>query len=282
MKIILGKVLPVYLLISFLLSSNSKDYENFLWVKSLPNPWTFSTDELDKVLVDFQIKYPDFYNRLIAINLWRLNTPYRIFCLGEESGIDKDPIIRIDSSDCTVHVLTSLVLAESNSWSEARKKMVELHYKVSNGHKKPTYESRWHFTSDRIISHRMTPNITPNVVDKKLMKHVNVNINMKSDSTEFLNLNWNTNHKIGYLPTKNISEITLKNLPKICGVAFVKESYFKMGVVIAHEGFLINGKDFIHASSKRKKTVRDDFFTYIFEDGKPRFDGIMLFKINQF
>jgi len=281
MKIILVKVLPVCLLFSFLLSSNSKDYENFLWVKSLPNPWTLNTDELDRILVDFQTIYPDFYNRLIAINLWRLNTPYRLFCLGEESGIDKDPIIRIDSSDCTVHVLTSLVFAESNSWSESRKKMVELHYKVSNGHQKPTYESRWHFTLDRIMSHMATPDITSNVVDKKLMKHVNVNINMKSDSTEFLNLNWNTSYKIGYIPTKNISEIILKNLPKICGVAFVKESYFKMGVVIAHEGFLINRKDFIHASSKRKKTVRDDFFTYIFEHGKPRFDGIMLFKINQ-
>ena len=137
MKIILGKVLPVYLLISFLLSSNSKDYENFLWVKSLPNPWTLSTDELDKVLVDFQIKYPDFYNRLIAINLWRLNTPYRLFCLGEESGIDKDPIIRIDSSDCTVHVLTSLVLAESNSWSEARKKWLSYTIKYLMGIRNP-------------------------------------------------------------------------------------------------------------------------------------------------
>ena len=47
----------------------------------------------------------------------------------------------------------------------------------------------------------------------------------------------------------------MDKLPRICGVAFVKKSYFKNGIVIAHEGYVINNKNLIHASSKEKMTV---------------------------
>ena len=74
-------------------------------------------------------KYPNFHERLIALNFWRVGTPYGIFCLGEEKGFDKDPIIRIDTSDCTVHVLTSMAFAKGKSFDEARDAMISLHYK---------------------------------------------------------------------------------------------------------------------------------------------------------
>ena len=86
------------------------------------------------------------------MNLWRIGTPYGIFCLGEERGVDKDPIIRIDTSDCTVHVLTTIAFAESKSFNEAHHSMIKLHYKPGkNGEIEPNYKSRWHFTSDSII-----------------------------------------------------------------------------------------------------------------------------------
>ena len=79
----------------------------------------------------------------------------------------------------------------------------------------------------------------------------------------------------------DVSEEILKKLPSICGVAFVKESYFKMGVVIAHEGFILDKGTFIHASSEQKKTVSTDFLTYLIKEGKPRFDGVMFYEIIQ-
>jgi hypothetical protein len=69
-------------------------------------------------------------------------------------------------------------------------------------------------------------------------------------------------------------------LPAVSGVAFVKKSYFKMGIVIAHEGYLIDQTNLIHASSEYNKTVNVDFLSYLFNDGDPRFDGVMFYKIN--
>ena len=111
------------------------------------------------------------------------------------------------------------------------------------------------------------------------MKFVEVHLNRKIDRTEFLDLNWTSKEQIGYLPTSKISIETIQKLPSICGVAFVKESYFKMGVVIAHEGFVLNKETFIHASSEHKKTVSIDFLAYLFKEGKPRFDGVMFYEI---
>ena len=259
-----------------------KKTDPYAWVKTLPDPWRLSELDFAKFLPKFQKKYPDFHNRLMAINLWRVGTPYRAFCLGEEDGKDPDPIIRVDSSDCTIHILTSIAFTESNSWKEARDSMVKLHYKpVKDKEPKPTYRSRWHFTSDRVYNHPRTPNITANIALKESLKFVDVNLNMKKDGTEFLELDWNSNEKIGYIPTKNISSEITENLPPVCGVAFVKETYFKMGVVIAHEGFILNKRDLVHASSDKKKTVNTDFLTYLNKDGKPRFDGVIFYKINQ-
>ena len=52
-----------------------------------------------------------------------------------------------------------------------------------------------------------------------------------------------------------------------------------MGIVIAHEGYLIDQEHLIHASSEHNKTVNVDFMDYLLKDGKPRFDGIMVYKI---
>ena len=89
---------------------------SYKWTESLPDPWTLSNEQLDLYLPRFYKMHPDYHDRLIALNLWRVGTPYGIFCLGEEQGVDPDPIIRFDTSDCTVHVLTTIALAESNSF----------------------------------------------------------------------------------------------------------------------------------------------------------------------
>lgn len=100
---------------------------------------------MGKILPEFHQRFPDFYDRLKAINIWRVGTPYGIFKLGEERDPDPDPILRIDTSDCTVHVLTSVAFSTSSSWTESREKMIDIHYKPdSRGQKTPTYKTRWH------------------------------------------------------------------------------------------------------------------------------------------
>jgi len=252
----------------------------FVWVDSLPDPWLLSESDFDSYLPKFQKKFPNYHNRLKALNLWRVGTPYGLYCLGEESGIDPDPLLRIDLSDCTVHVLTTIALAESYTWKNARVAIVDIHYKQDeNGIKEPTYESRWHYTSDRLLHHDRTIDITSNISSQDDLETVEIELNKKQDGSEFLKLDWSSKEKFQFLPTEKITENLLSRLPSVCGIAFVKRSYFKMGVVIAHEGYLIDQSNLIHASSEFEKTVDVDFMDYLMKDGKTRFDGIMIYKI---
>ena len=267
--------------ISFLITSCTTQADPFKWVDTIPDPWLLSETEFEFYLPQFHERFPNYIDRLKALNLWRVGTPYDLFCLGEESGKDNDPLLRADSSDCTVHVLTTLAFAESFTWQNARDVMVDIHYKMDeNGEKKPTYISRWHYTSDRLLHHDRTVDITSSVAHENDLEKVEIELNKKQDGSEFLDLNWSSNETIKFIPTVKITENILLNLPAVSGVAFVKKSYFKMGIVIAHEGYLIDQTNLIHASSEHNKTVNVDFLSYLFNDGEPRFDGIMFYKIN--
>ena len=267
--------------ISFLITSCTTQADPFNWVDTIPDPWLLSETEFEFYLPQFHERFPNYHDRLKALNLWRVGTPYGLFCLGEESGKDNDPLLRADLSDCTVHVLTSLAFAESFTWQNARDAMVDIHYKMDeNGEKKPTYVSRWHYTSDRLLHHDRTVDITSSVAHENDLEKVEIVLNKKQDGSEFLDLNWSSNETIKFIPTVKITENILLNLPAVSGVAFVKQSYFKMGIVIAHEGYLIDQTNLIHASSEYNRTVNVDFLSYLFNDGDPRFDGIMFYKIN--
>jgi len=268
-------------MISFLITSCTTQADPFKWVDTIPDPWLLSETEFEFYLPQFHERFPNYHDRLKALNLWRVGTPYGLFCLGEESGKDIDPLLRADSSDCTVHVLTTLAFAESFTWQNARDAMVDIHYKMDkNGKKTPTYISRWHYTSDRLLHHDRTVDITSSIANENDLEKVEIELNKKEDGSEFLDLNWSSKETIQFIPTVNITENILLNLPAISGIAFVKKSYFKLGIVIAHEGYLIDKTNLIHASSEHKKTVNVDFLSYLYNNGEPRFDGVMFYKIN--
>ena len=213
------------------------------------------------------------------IVIWRIGTPYEVFKLGEEVLPDTDPIIRLDVSDCTVHILTSLSLAQSKTWDEAREKIIKIHYKIDkDGNHIPTYQSRWHFTADRILSNPYTINITNELVDTTELEIVDIVLNVKEDGSELLVLDWSKKIQLSYIPNDEIGPELLEKLPEICGIAFIRKSYFKDGLAIAHEGILIDKKDLIHASADAGKTVRVDLLDYYFNVGEPSFDGIMIYK----
>ncbi len=267
--------------ISFLIISCTTQADPFKWVDTIPDPWLLSETEFEFYLPQFHERFPNYHDRLKALNLWRVGTPYGLFCLGEESGKDNDPLLRADSSDCTVHVLTTIAFAESFTWQNARDAMVDIHYKMDeNGEKIPTYISRWHYTSDRILHHDRTMDITSSVAHKNDLEKVEIELNKKEDGSEFLDLNWSSNESIYYIPSEKINENILLKLPQVCGVAFVKRKYFKLGIVIAHEGYIIDKTNLIHASSEFKKTMNVNFIDYYFENGEPKFDGVMFYKIN--
>jgi len=265
-------------LVLFLGCTNS--VPSFNWVETLPKPWELSEDEFASYLPKFKEKYPDFHDRIKAINLWRVGTPYGIFKLGEEIDPDPDPILRVDTSDCTVHVLTTLAFAQSDDWADSRNNMINIHYKANeNGKSIPTFKSRWHYTSDRILNHQQTVDITSLLVPEQYLETITIELNRKEDGSEFLDLGWSSVQNISFIPVKNVHHMNMEKLQEVCGVAFVKRSYFSSGIMIAHEGYLIDKERLIHASSVDGKTVNVPFLEYLSNNGNSRFDGVMIYKI---
>ncbi len=252
------------------------------WVERLPKPWTLSQDEISKILVQFHKHYPDFQDRLKAFIIWQTGKPYELYSLGEEQEPDQDPIIRLDVSDCTVHVLTSLAFAQSDSWAAAREVMIRIHYKPGPGGEFiPAYLRRWHYTSDRLLNNPYTKNITEELFPLKQLETVDIVLNQKQDGTPFLDLDWENQTVIKYIPNRMITKDLLHRLPPVCGVAFVKKAWFKLGLVIAHEGIIVDNKNIVHASSEFGQTVHSDFINYYYRDSGPLFDGIMLFTFHE-
>ena len=271
------KLLVVSILI--IISSCSGKAENQKWIETLPKPWLLSETEISNILPEFQIRYPNFEERLKAIAIWRIGTPYDVFKLGEEILPDTDPIIRLDVSDCTVHVLTSLSLAQSMTWDKAREQIIKIHYKIEeDGNHTPTYKSRWHFTSDRILSNPYTVNITNKLVDSSDLENVDLTLNVKDNGSKLIEIDWSRKIQLSYIPNNKINSELLEKLPKVCGIAFIRKSYFKNGLAIAHEGILIDKYDLIHASSDAVKTTRVNLIDYYFNEGEPLFDGIVIYK----
>ena len=251
----------------------------YQWITALPKPWTLSENQVSELLPKFHEHFPNFHQRLKAINIWRVGTPYGIFKLGEEIEPDPDPILRIDTSDCTVHVLTSIAFTNSKDWEQTRNNMIDIHYKADEkGEKFPTFKSRWHYTSDRIKNNPYTQDITRTLLSRNYLDSVRITLNKKSDGSEFLDLDWSSYRTVYYIPNDKINKHFLHSLPEICGIAFVRRSYFGMGIVIAHEGVLIDRSNLIHASSEKKETVNEDFMKYYFRDDGPVFDGLMIYE----
>lgn len=252
--------------------------DNGAWLAGLPKPWLLSEEQVTRLLPQFQKHYPDFHQRLKAIALWRVGTPYAIYQLGEEIEPDTDPIFRLDVSDCTAHILTSICLAQSESWVQARQHMIAIHYKPdAAGNRTPTYRSRWHYTTDRITANPSTVDITPSLLPPEELATIDITLNRKADGSEFLALDWSRQMTARYIPSENITAGLLARLPAVCGVTFVRKSYFKLGLVVAHEGIIIDRQDLIHAGLAAGETERTDFLKYYFAEQAPNFDGIMVY-----
>lgn len=252
------------------------------WVDALPDPWTLTQDQMDVILPQFQTRFPYFQARLKNFALWRVGTPYEIFKLGEEVEPDPDPIIRYDVSDCTGHNLTSLAAAKSSSWSQTKSNMIDIHYKAdAQGVKTPTYISRWHYTLDRITANPYTVDITQDLLPRSSLDSVSITLNKKDDGSEFLELDWGRSMTAYFIPNDQITAELLAKLPQIVGVAFVKPNYYKMGIVMGHEGMIIDGKYLVHASQSAGETVKLDFLEYYFPEDGAFFGGIMIYEFRE-
>lgn len=237
-----------------------------------------SSAETNLILKELRERFANQDERLKALAILRLGTPYQLGCLGEESGRDEDPIFRLDVTDCTAFVLTTAALLHSQNLAEARKIMKFLNYRPDS---EVTFENRLHFTTDRNAVSPYFEDVTARFLCGCNLKQVQVTLNkIKPDGQRLIDIDWEKETTIKYISNQYITEELFSRLPKALGVAFIKEGDEKIGLDVRHEGILIDGEFLFHATPVQNKVVAEDFFEYYFgKSQSPRFDGIILFKI---
>jgi hypothetical protein len=252
---------------------------NWQWVDEQKKLYELSPAEINPILEELWERFPNKAERLKALSILRLGTPYQLGPLGEESGRDKDPVFRLDVTDCTAFVLTDVALLHSQSLEEAKGMMKFVNYQPPNF--EITFENRLHFTTDRNTVSPYFRDITAEIagLDKVREKKIILN-KIKTDGKRLIDINWEKEIVIKYIPNEFITKEFLKKFPKTIGIAFVKEGDEEIGLDIRHEGFLFDDHLLVHATPTEGKLVEIDFFEYYFgKEGNPRFDGIILFEI---
>jgi len=235
-----------------------------------------SPEEVDGFLTSLNHMHPNKDERIMIILEKRLGTPLGMGSLGEGQLPDTDPIFRLDSTDCTIHIITTSALIHASNYEESVQNMKYSNYRQVGDEFPISYKNRLHFTYDRIHSSKYYENITSKISEPYQISEEQITLNRNHDGSEFLPLNWTKKITLRYIPRRAISQQIIDKTPRICGVAFVKRKLFNMGIAIAHEGIIVDQSDFYHASSDSKKAVKVDFLAY-FQNSK--FDGVVLYKI---
>ena len=94
-----------------------------------------------------------------------------------------------------------------------------------------------------------------------------------------MDIPWEKEMTASYVASEQVDEDLLDRLPAVAGAALVKERHFDLGLVVAHEGVLLDGRDFVHASVTAGKIVKLPFLQYLFPEGEtPLFDGVIFYE----
>lgn len=202
--------------------------------------------------------------RVAAWAFLQVGTPYVGGALGEESGRDTDPLIRYDVTDCTILNLVSVSLAHAAELGP-RKAMLRAGYAPPH---KATYESRLHFTTDRLDRSPYFRDITSRFPGAKAKTVI---LNRRRDGSRWIPIKWEKKRVVRYVPSGRAK--TLKNIPEVVGVAFVKEKMLDDGLDVMHEGLLYRGTTVVHASLKEKKVIKEPFSEIV-----SRYDGVVFFE----
>jgi hypothetical protein len=245
-----------------------------------------SRRELDSLLAALHEEVPSFPARVRALALARLGAPYVLGPLGEGTVEDPDPVFRVDQVDCTVLVLTTVAMAEARSVAEAERWMGPANYRKSSAGYAPSYARRLHYTEDRLVSSPLFADVTRSLADSTELRTVEIVLNRKADGSPLLPIDWERPMTLAYVPAEKLGGV-LRRAPDLLGLALVRESYRPRGLLVAHEGLLLDRHCFLHASAEAKAAVVVDWPDYFLrlldpdptKVGRPRFDGAILYEL---
>ena len=240
------------------------------------NIYTLNPTQLDLLLYELQWRFPNKDDRLKAIATMYLGADYY-----KEPFIDelKDPL-PYRRANCTMFVLYATTFLNSSNYEEALETIRWVHYKGGV----VGYKNRYHFTSDRITDpdNKYFTDVTANyVVDQSFIRELTLTLNVKQDGSLLFEGKlggWEKTITVKYIKRGDFTIDKLKKLPRSIGIAFVKKSNWPIGVIIGHEGILIDG-DLYHSSYPTLGLYKiKDYLSESFPFSNS--EGMMLFEIN--
>lgn len=235
--------------------------------------------DLDKVLAELKRRYPNHDDRIKAIAQMYVGANYYTepFVVDEKTNW-----FPYDKTNCTMFVLYTTAMLNSGTYQEALEHMRFLHYRGGV----VDYKNRYHFTEDRISdpNNQYFTNVTEQYVkDPSALGTVTLTLNKKADGTLLFGDKlgtWTREVTMKYIKREGFKPEMLKALPKAIGVAFVKKSNWKIGVIVGHEGLLIDGGDLYHSSSPTTGLILSKNYLAN-EFANSSWEGMFLFTLNE-
>ncbi len=232
--------------------------------------------QLDLILIELHRRFPIKEDRLKAIAEMYLGAKYYTEPFVDELA-DPLPYTR---TNCTMFVIYAATFLNSSSYDKALENVKKIHYHDGL----VGYKTRYHFTTDRITdpeNRYFTEATEQYVSDPSVLWKVSINLNVKQSGGYLLEGldGWSKPVTVKYIRRKDFTVDKLKYLPRTLGVAFVKKSNWPIGVVVGHEGILIDG-DLYHSGSPSTGLYRiDNYFSEVFPGSD--WEGVIFFQINE-
>ena len=233
--------------------------------------------DLNLLLPKLKNEFPDKNRRLKALaDMYMGAFPYCADTLTEESR----NWFPYRQTNCTLFVLYLAAFMNSSSFEEACEHMRLLHYR--NGI--VGFKGRYHFTADRITAPEnryFSENTLKYVKNRSELKNISLVLNRTSEKKSFFKGrldHWKRAVSVDYIPREGFSTEELKDLPEVIGIAFIKRSNWGKGIIVGHEGLLING-DLCHSSPSSGVNIIKNYLSIEFAGSK--WEGIVFFSINE-
>ena len=212
----------------------------------------YTPEQIAPELAEIHKKEATFNGRLLAISSRFLGAPYKFSPLGEESGVDADPLFTTREFDCLSLVEISLALAATPNVTDALKLLKDIRYFNGEAITGPNYVERKHFMESQWIPENTRIGWVKDVTKQVggplaiiVKKTMNPEIYKKRKKVQELDL---PEHRIPngvfqwpVIPLDKMEEVAAK-IPNGSLIFVVREDYQTIPYRITHVGIIVQRK----------------------------------------
>jgi hypothetical protein len=230
--------------------------------------------DLNILLPELHRLFPSFDDRVKALAQMYQGAPYVADPLTDEAA----DWLPYGSTNCTMYVLYIAAFASSRCMAEAREHMRLLHYRGG----RVGFAERYHFTEDRITdpANRYFAETTAIYMrDARSLRRISLELNRRKDGSLLFGDRlgrWTKQVTMAYIPRACFTPGLLTPLPRVLGIAFVKKANWDKGLIVGHEGLLIDG-DLYHASPTGGVVAEKNYLATRFPASS--WEGMILFHL---